>query len=76
MHAQACSRALAVSTAMCFPCDLDLAWRSFRVGAQACIPQGSGPAVDEAQRRLQVLGFAKGSVSGGRDEHRLISAFT
>ncbi len=56
MHAQACSRALAVSTAMCFPCDLDLAWRSFARAPGLRIPQGSGPAVDEAQRRLQSWG--------------------
>ncbi len=28
----------------------------FREGAQACVPQGSGPAAAEAQRRLQSWG--------------------
>ncbi len=48
----------------------------FREDAQARVPQGSGPTAAEAQRVLGswVLGFANGSVSGGRDEHRLISA--
>ncbi len=46
----------------------------FREDAQARVSQGSGPTAAEAQ--AAVLGFTKGSVSGGRDGHCLISAFT
>ncbi len=55
------ARSSMLKSAGCEHCDvLPLRSRSrlalFRVGAQACIPQGSGPAVDEAQRRLQSWG--------------------
>ncbi len=52
MHGQR-SRALALSTAMGFPCGRsDPALRSFA----RTLRQGSGPAVAEAQRRLQSWG--------------------
>ncbi len=53
----------------------DPAWRFFE-DAQARVSQGSGPAAAEAQRRLRSWGSQNGSVSEGRDGHRLISAFT
>ncbi len=69
MHGQR-TKALAVSTAMCFPCGLsDPAWRSFIMRvlwSHGC--RGTAKA--------EVLGFANGSVSGVRDGHSLISAFT
>ncbi len=43
---------------------------------QARVSQGSGPAAAEAQQRLRSWGSQNGSVSEGRDGHRLISAFT
>ncbi len=59
MHGQ-CSRALAVSTAMCFPLrTLRSRLAFFREEAQARVPQGSGPAAAEAQRRLQSWGSQK-----------------
>ncbi len=45
----------------------------FREDAQARIPQGSGPAAAEGTAKAAILGFANGSVSGGRDGHCLIS---
>ncbi len=46
----------------------------FREDAQARVPQGF--RVCRGTAKAAVLWFAKGSVSGGRDGHRIISAFT
>ncbi len=51
------SRALAVSTAMCFPCGhSDPAWPCTMGALRLVFPGAFGPAVAEAQRRLQSWG--------------------
>ncbi len=72
MHSQRL-RALAVSTAICFPCwHSDPAWHSFTRGRSGSLLFRCCRGTAEAT----VLGFANGSVSGVRDEHSLISTFS
>ncbi len=72
-HGQ-CSRALAVSTPMCFPCGRsDSAWRSFTRTERS---PGLWSRCCRGTAKAAVLGFAKGSVCGGRDGRCLFSAFT
>ncbi len=71
-HGQ-CSRALTVSTAMCFPCGRsDSAWRSFTRTERS---PGLWSRCCRGTAKAAVLGFAKGSVCGGRDGRCLFSAF-
>ncbi len=71
------SRALAVNTAMCFPCGCsDPTWRSFsKRTLRLTFPRALVPLLPRHSEGCGP-GFAKGSVSGGRDRRCLISAFT
>ncbi len=78
-----CVACLGEEHAQCTHCDV-LPLRTLRSrleffrneGAQARVPQGSGPAVADGSGKAGVLGFANRSVSGVRDGHSFISAFT
>ncbi len=68
-------RALAVSTAMCFPCGRsDPAWHSLARTLRLAFPWLWSHCC-RGTAKAAVLWFAKGSVSWGRDGHCLFSAF-
>ncbi len=64
------SRALALSTAMCFPCGRsDPTWRSFAQALRLAFPRALVPLLPRHSEDCSP-GVCKGSVSGGRDGHQ------